>query len=87
MGTLFHPPHYYCGIWTLSILLDVHFAHSKTMSPTCENAVLSNEYLSLTDSLETHEGIYVSLNSFSPFKSRGMDEISPIVIQKVYITS
>ena len=78
---------------TLSILLDEHFAHSTnlsscndilspTMSSTCENAVLSNADLSLIDSLVTHEKIYVSLNSFSPFKSPGMDEIFPVVIQK-----
>ena len=33
--------------------------------------------LRLIDCLVTHEKIYVSLNSFSPFKSPGQDEIFP----------
>ena len=36
--------------------------------------------LRLIDSLVTHEQIYVSLNSFSPYKSPGIDELFPGVL-------
>ena len=40
--------------------------------------------LRLIDCLVTHEKIYVSLNSFSPFKSPGQDEIFPGVLRKKF---
>ena len=76
---------------TLSILLDEHFAHSRTLNIDCSMSAndlmhnmkqLSNLELSLIDSIVTHEKIYFSLNSFSPFKSPGLDEIFPVVLQK-----